>query len=231
MNRRELLYLPIAMLPACTEAPRAFVPVEEASIDELRRYSSVELCKAYLDRIERIDGMLHSVIEINPDALDIAAGLDSAAKKGPLHGIPILIKDNIDTADRMRTTAGSLALNTCVVVASPKFCSSSSSSRYKSCRSGESQAWCEYPGFGYVTCPKLTGAISGVMNSAGNCAGIFGPMTAGYIVAATGDWTTPFLVAAGFALLSFIVFYFFVVPEPIEVTSTLPKTSTQEARA
>ena len=79
--------------------------------------------------------------------------------------------------------------------------------------------------------PKLTGAISGVMNGAGNCAGILGPMTAGYIVAATGNWTTPILLAAGLALISFLVFYFLVIPEPIEVTTRLAKTSPQEARA
>ena len=79
--------------------------------------------------------------------------------------------------------------------------------------------------------PKLTGAISGVMNGAGNCAGIFGPMTAGYIVAATGNWTTPILLAAGLALISFLIFYFLVVPEPIEVTPRLAKSSPQEARA
>ena len=58
--------------------------------------------------------MINSVIEINPDALSIAEQLDRERKerglRGPLHGIPILIKDNIDTADRMKTTAGSLAL-------------------------------------------------------------------------------------------------------------------------
>lgn len=71
----------------------------------------------YLQRIEEIDRngpFLNSVIEINPDALAVADALDAerAAQgpRGPLHGVPILIKDNIDTADRMQTTAGSLAL-------------------------------------------------------------------------------------------------------------------------
>jgi amidase len=54
--------------------------------------------------------MLRSVIEINPDALTIADQLDAGPSRGPLHGLPILIKDNIETADRMKTTAGSLAL-------------------------------------------------------------------------------------------------------------------------
>ncbi len=55
--------------------------------------------------------MLGAVIEVNPDALEIADGLDKAGgSRGALHGIPILIKDNIDTADKMSTSAGSLAL-------------------------------------------------------------------------------------------------------------------------
>src|SRR5207247_11085300 len=71
----------------------------------------------YLQRIYGLDRRgpaLHSVIEINPDALALAAALDEDRRtrgpRGPLHGIPILLKDNIDTADRMMTTAGSLAL-------------------------------------------------------------------------------------------------------------------------
>jgi len=71
----------------------------------------------YLHRIDEIDRggpALHSVIETNPDALTIADALDAERKakgpRGPMHGIPVLIKDNIDTADRMLTTAGSLAL-------------------------------------------------------------------------------------------------------------------------
>ncbi len=81
------------------------------------RWSSVEVTQAYLDRIEAIDRngpTLRSVIETNPDALDIARTLDaeraSGQVRGPLHGVPILIKDNIGSADRMTTTAGSLAL-------------------------------------------------------------------------------------------------------------------------
>src|SRR5690606_3167059 len=71
----------------------------------------------YLDRIEAIDRngpALHSVIEINPDALAIAAALDreraASGPRGPLHGIPVILKANIDTGDAMATTAGSLAL-------------------------------------------------------------------------------------------------------------------------
>ncbi len=76
--------------------------------------TSLELTKAYLRRIADIDPVLHSVIETNPQALGIAARRDAERRRGrvrgPLHGIPILLKDNIATADRMETTAGSLAL-------------------------------------------------------------------------------------------------------------------------
>jgi amidase len=81
------------------------------------RVSARRLTEMYLERIERIDRRgpaLNSVIETNPDAPGIAEALDRERKagrvRGPLHGVPVLIKDNIDTADRMETTAGSLAL-------------------------------------------------------------------------------------------------------------------------
>jgi len=99
------------------------VALEEATIDGLQEQMKAgtltarRLTQAYLDRIEALDGKgpaLRSVIETNPDALAIADGLDAERKtkgpRGPLHGIPILLKDNLDTADRMTTTAGSLAL-------------------------------------------------------------------------------------------------------------------------
>ena len=92
----------------------------EITIDELQQkmeageLTSVEICQKYLDRIKFVDSILKSVIEINPDALEIAKQLDDERKsgkvRGPLHGIPVLFKDNIDTADKMQTTAGSLAL-------------------------------------------------------------------------------------------------------------------------
>ena len=76
--------------------------------------SSVELTEAYLDRIGRLDPLLHAVIETNPAALEIAARRDAERRagrsRGPLHGIPVLLKDNIATNDAMQTTAGSLAL-------------------------------------------------------------------------------------------------------------------------
>src|SRR5213075_1581319 len=81
------------------------------------RFTALTLTRKYLDRINEIDKQgpaINSVIESNPDALAIAADLDNERKagrvRGKLHGIPVLIKDNIDTHDRMTTTAGSLAL-------------------------------------------------------------------------------------------------------------------------
>lgn len=81
------------------------------------KYTSEQITNLYLKRIEEIDKKgptLNSVIEINPDALAIARTMDAERKsgkiRGPLHGIPILIKDNINTADKMQTTAGALAM-------------------------------------------------------------------------------------------------------------------------
>src|SRR6476660_8354150 len=100
--------------------PDEGAPWFEASIDELqalmadRRLSSAELTAAYLRRIERLNPVLHAVIETNPDAPAIAARRDAQRRagrsRGPLHGIPVLVKDNIATRDGMETTAGSLAL-------------------------------------------------------------------------------------------------------------------------
>jgi amidase len=81
------------------------------------KFSAHSLTEKYLTRIDAMDKRgpaIRAVIELNPDALKIAADLDREYKakgpRSPLHGVPILIKDNIDTADRMKTTAGSLAL-------------------------------------------------------------------------------------------------------------------------
>jgi amidase len=96
--------------------------LEEATIIELQnKMDSGEstaraIAEMYLERIEQIDKggpAINAVIELNPDALDIADALDAertSGPRGPLHGIPVLLKDNIDTADKMQTTAGSLAL-------------------------------------------------------------------------------------------------------------------------
>ena len=102
-----------------TDADEA-APWFEASVPALEALmasgalSSVELTEAYLDRIGRLDPLLHAVIETNPAALEIAARRDAERRagrsRGPLHGIPVLLKDNIATNDAMQTTAGSLAL-------------------------------------------------------------------------------------------------------------------------
>jgi amidase len=110
-----------------TENPSASAPpafeLDEISIAQLQeglksgRYTARSLVGKYLDRIEDVDTKgpkLSSIIETNPDAMASAETLDRERKekgvRGPLHGIPVLIKDNVDTADRMMTTAGSLAL-------------------------------------------------------------------------------------------------------------------------
>ena len=112
-------------IPAAKESQLAMASfeLEEITVEELQtgmesgKYSAESVVQAYLNRIDKIDrgeNGVNSIIELNPDALSIARDLDkerAAGKiRGPLHGIPIVIKDNIDTFDKMRTTAGSLAL-------------------------------------------------------------------------------------------------------------------------
>lgn len=138
MNRRKfLINSPIAGLSLTTlftglnsdviakqsnSSPTGFA-LDEITIDELQQkmklgiYTSLSLTRMYLKRIEEIDKKgpkINAIIEINPDALPIAESLDKERKagklRGPLHGIPVLIKDNINTGDKMMTTAGSLAL-------------------------------------------------------------------------------------------------------------------------
>lgn len=99
---------------------RATTGFEEATVTELQaamgkgQLSSEALTNWYLARIRTIDPKINSMIEVNPDAIAIAHERDRERRnrmvKGPLHGIPVVIKDNIDTADKMKTTAGSVAL-------------------------------------------------------------------------------------------------------------------------
>jgi len=106
--------------PAAVRPVLRGIDLEAATIPDLqramgsRRLSSVELTGFYLRRIRALNPRLHAVIATNPDALRIAAASDRLRRKGvvrsPLEGIPVLLKDNIDTRDRQPTTAGSLAL-------------------------------------------------------------------------------------------------------------------------
>jgi amidase len=106
-----------------TPTPDKDFSILEATIDDLQskmsngELTSEAITKLYLKRIEEIDKKgptLNAVIELNPDALSIAKQLDAERKagklRGPMHGIPVLIKDNIDSGDKMQTTAGALAL-------------------------------------------------------------------------------------------------------------------------
>jgi amidase len=110
-------------LPSASAAPIPAFELDEITIAELQddmksgKFSARSIAEKYLARIAAVDKSgphVNSVIETNPDALEIADALDKERKakgpRGPLHGIPVLIKDNIATADRMQTTAGSLAL-------------------------------------------------------------------------------------------------------------------------
>ncbi len=119
------LVLFLVGLNSCTssKSKNPKIELEEITISEIQnaynsgKYSIVEITQAYLERIDEIDKngpVLNSVIMVNPDALGIAALLDEELKqgksRGPLHGIPVLLKDNIDTHDKMPNTAGSVIL-------------------------------------------------------------------------------------------------------------------------
>ena len=97
--------------------------LEECTVADIQRafetgeLTSEQLTRMYLERIARIDQSgpsLNSILEINPDALHIAQAMDRQRRQGsvrsPLHGIPVILKDNINTCDKMHTSAGSLAL-------------------------------------------------------------------------------------------------------------------------
>jgi amidase len=133
MDRREFLVASaaaatagaaqISPTPSTSTAPASPNTVVELSLTDLAaafadgRLSSQQLTQSYLARIDKLDRRgpnLGSVIETNPRALEIAAALDAERKahgaRGPLHGVPVLIKDNVETSDHMMSTAGSLAL-------------------------------------------------------------------------------------------------------------------------
>jgi amidase len=130
MDRRRFLIVAAAAAATARaqQDPAAPAPAagvnEELSLQDIaaafdgERLSSQQLTQMYLSRIKRLDREgpeLRAVIELNPRALEIAAGLDEERKargrRGPMHGVPVLIKDNVETSDRMMTTAGSLALD------------------------------------------------------------------------------------------------------------------------
>lgn len=113
----------------CTSSPggspsgeKALSPFELEELGVIRlgemmasgEITSESLCAQYLDRMATLNPLLHAVMEVNPEALEMARRLDRERRegkvRGPLHGIPVVIKDNIDTGDQMQTTAGSLAL-------------------------------------------------------------------------------------------------------------------------
>ena len=126
----SIISLSLLLLTGCAartgRAATVFPPLLDATLDELRAgldsgdFTSADLVTAYLARIGEVNGQLSAVTEINPDALALAAEADAqrrrsdgaaaAASLGPLHGIPVLLKDNIATRDLMNNTAGSYAL-------------------------------------------------------------------------------------------------------------------------
>jgi amidase len=127
-TRRDFLRLgsmgsALALSRSGASASSAAFEFEEATLEDLQRRMAAgtltarRLTAAYLSRIAALDGKgpaLHHVIETSPDALAVAEALDAERRakgaRGPLHGVPVLLKDNVDTADKMTTTAGSLAL-------------------------------------------------------------------------------------------------------------------------
>lgn len=125
MKRREFLSLISTASAGLVIGPEVIGQQRTRNLEELTvadlqaamqkgELTSEAITNWYLTRIKAIDPKINSIIEINPDALTIARQRDRERRqrnvKGPLHGIPVLIKDNIDTADKMKTTAGSLAL-------------------------------------------------------------------------------------------------------------------------
>src|SRR5256714_26267 len=140
LNRRSFLQYGSAAVAATVVGPPPLAPVplrsppsppaergaggeddlEEMTIAQLQdamrsgARTAQSICAAYLARIAALDSKIHAVLETNPEALRIAGSLDAERKagkvRGPLHGIPVLVKDSITTGDRMMTTAGSLAL-------------------------------------------------------------------------------------------------------------------------
>ena len=129
LTRAARSVVPVALLLSTAAGaqsnPQANVPTEfnEATVAQLQaqmasgQLTSEQLTRFYLERIEALDSQgpgVNAIIELNPDALELARHADALRRRGtvlgPLHGIPVLLKDNIDTGDKMQTTAGSFAL-------------------------------------------------------------------------------------------------------------------------
>src|SRR5947207_420627 len=119
----RILVTALLISPLAARAQSDDFPFLEATVAQLQArmasgaLTSVRLTRAYIERIHQLDSSangVNAIIELNPDALTIAQHMDNMRRAGhvlgPLHGIPVLLKANIDTADRMQTTAGSLAL-------------------------------------------------------------------------------------------------------------------------
>jgi amidase len=173
---------------------------------EAGEISSVELARAHLDRVAALDvagPALRSVIEVNPDALSIARERDDERARGrvrgPLHGIPVMVKDNLDTGDRMLTTAGSLALTGASAAADAPVVArlraagavllgKTNLSEWANFRSSESTSG--WSGRGRLTrnpylldrTPSGSSSGSGVAVAAGMCAAAIGTETDGSIV-------------------------------------------------
>jgi amidase len=120
MIAASLLALAALSARADQDAPNSLNEKTVAELQDMMRsgqLSSAQLTQYYIDRILQLDQNgpgVNAVIELNPDAIGIAKGLDQERRagkvRGPLHGIPVLLKDNIDTGDKMQTSAGSFAL-------------------------------------------------------------------------------------------------------------------------
>lgn len=181
----------------------------EASIPKLQhlmatgRLSSIELTLGYLRRIRRFNPLLGAVIETNPEAIALAARLDHERRhgriRGPLHGIPILLKDNIATDDHMATTAGSLALRRSRVPADASLVARLRAAGAIVLGKANLSEWANFRGFapfngwsargGFSRCPYLlsndpAGSSSGsaIAPAANLCAGAIGTETDGSIL-------------------------------------------------
>ena len=198
------------MIPLMGWRGGKFRPFSEATIPELqimmarRALTSRELTQGYLARIGRLNPLLHAVIETNPQAVSIAARLDNERRagcvRGPLHGIPIIVKDNIATGDTMQTTAGSLALVRTHVPGDARLVKQLRQAGAVILGKANLSEWANFRGFGsyngwsarggFTRCPYLLsndplGSSSGsaVSAAAGLCAAAVGTETDGSIMA------------------------------------------------